>query len=43
MKLADTVEEYGGHAILTRNDHFSGSDRVYEAYKRELKIKIMLI
>ena len=42
-EIADIVKEYGGHAILTRNDHFSGSDRVYEAYKRELKDNVDLI
>ena len=42
-EIVDIVKEYGGHAILTRNDHFSGSDRVYEAYKRELKDNVDLI
>ena len=29
--IADVIEQAGGKAILTRSDHPSGSDRVYEA------------
>ena len=31
------VKENGGKAILTKHDHLSGSDRVYEAYLNEIK------
>ena len=31
------VKENGGRAILTRHDHSSGSDRIYEAYVKKLK------
>ena len=37
------VKENGGRAILTRHDHKSGSDRVYEAYLNELKNKVDII
>jgi 3-deoxy-manno-octulosonate cytidylyltransferase (CMP-KDO synthetase) len=30
-EIADAVEKFGGHAVMTRADHASGSDRVYEA------------
>ena len=42
-EIVDLVKEHGGHVILTRNDHLSGSDRVYEVYKKELKDKVDLI
>ena len=29
--IADVIEQAGGKAILTRSDHPSGSDRVFEA------------
>ena len=37
------VNENGGKAVLTKNDHASGSDRVYEVYLKELKNKVDLI
>lgn len=33
-EIVDVVTGFGGEAILTRNDHASGSDRVYEAANR---------
>ena len=32
--IADTVSEVGGEAVLTRADHASGSDRIFEALQR---------
>ena len=37
------VRENGGKAIITKTDHLSGSDRVYEAYTKELKNNVDLI
>ena len=37
------VSENGGNAILTKQSHISGSDRVYEAYSKKLKNNIDLI
>ena len=37
------VEKNGGKAILTKTGHPSGSDRVYEAYIKELKNNVDLI
>jgi len=37
------VNENGGNAILTKQSHISGSDRVYEAYSKKLKNNIDLI
>ena len=36
-EILKVVQENGGSAILTKEDHFSGSDRVYEAYLKKLK------
>ncbi len=36
-EIYKTVIENGGQAILTKDNHLSGSDRVYEAYFKELK------
>ena len=37
------VEENGGKAILTKSDHKSGSDRVFEAYTKVIKKNVDLI
>ena len=42
-EIVDIVEENQGKAILTKNEHPSGSDRVYEAYLKELKGKVDFI
>ena len=42
-EIINIVKEYGGQAILTKDDHLSGSDRVYEAYEKKLKDKVDLI
>ena len=33
-EIASAVEKAGGHAVMTRSDHASGSDRIYEALTR---------
>ena len=42
-KIIDLVNKNGGKAILTKNDHLSGSDRVYEAFVNNLKEDVDLI
>ena len=42
-EILNIVKENGGHAILTKNDHLSGSDRIYEAYLKNLKDNVDLI
>ncbi|MDC6465206.1 3-deoxy-manno-octulosonate cytidylyltransferase [Pelagibacteraceae bacterium] len=42
-EICNVVNENGGKAVLTKHDHNSGSDRVYEVYLRELKDKVDLI
>ena len=42
-KILQIVKENGGRAILTEENHHSGSDRVYEAYTKELKNNVDLI
>ena len=42
-KIFDIVKENGGRPIMTKNDHLSGSDRVYEAYSNNLGDNIDLI
>ncbi len=37
------VNANGGKAILTKKDHVSGSDRIYEVYLKELKNNVDLI
>ncbi len=41
--ILKTVNDNGGKAILTKNDHLSGSDRIYEAYNEKLKNNTDLI
>ena len=42
-EIFQVVKENGGKAILTKQDHSSGSDRIYEAYIKELKNNVDLI
>tara|TARA_Y100000590_G_scaffold327771_1_gene372137 strand:+ start:2756 stop:3493 length:738 start_codon:yes stop_codon:yes gene_type:complete len=42
-EIYQTVKTNGGNAILTKNNHQSGSDRVYEAYSKKLGNKVDLI
>ena len=42
-EIFQTVKKNGGKAILTKLDHFSGSDRIYEAYTKELRDDVDLI
>ena len=42
-KIFDIVNNNGGNAILTQNNHASGSDRVYEVYSKKIKNNVDLI
>ena len=43
QKIFDIVKENNGQAIITKKNHISGSDRVYEVYENYLKDKVDLI
>ena len=43
IEILTTVKKNGGKAILTKENHLSGSDRVYEAYTKELGNNVDLI
>ena len=42
-EIIDLVNKNGGNSILTKNNHLSGSDRIYEAYFNNLKDDVDLI
>ena len=42
-EIFQVVKKNGGKAVLTKSDHPSGSDRIYEAYIKELKNNVDLI
>ena len=42
-KILNVIRENGGQAIITKKNHPSGSDRVYEAFSKNLKNNIDLI
>ena len=37
--LVELVKKNGGKAILTSNNHLTGTDRVYEVFEKEFKAK----
>ena len=37
QKIVDVITNNGGKAVLTSLDHQTGTDRVYEVFKNELK------
>ncbi len=37
QKIIDVVEEFGGKAILTSNQHETGTDRIFEVFEKTLK------
>ena len=43
QKIIDVITNYGGKAILTSLDHQTGTDRVYEVFKNELKTEPNII
>ena len=42
-EICKIVKENGGEAILTKSNHPSGSDRIYEVYSKHLKNSVDLI
>ena len=42
-EIFQVVKKNGDRVILPKSNHFSGSDRIYEAYTKELKNKVDLI
>ena len=42
-EIIQLVKKNGGKAILTKPEHLTGSDRIYEAYIKELKNNVDLI
>ena len=42
-EIAEVVKRNGGKAILTKDNHASGSDRIYEVYAQKLKNNVDLI
>ena len=43
VEIFNIVNNNGGNAILTKHDHVSGSDRIYEVYSERLKRNTDLI
>ena len=43
QKIIDIINQNKGKAILTSNDHQTGTDRVYEVFKDHLKSEPNLI
>ena len=43
QEIVNIVKKNGGQATLTNDKHFSGGDRVYEAYLKKLESKVDLI
>ena len=45
VAVQEAVNSYGGEVVLTRSDHMSGSDRIFEALEKldpEKKIKVII-
>ena len=43
QKIIDVITNNGGNAILTSLDHQTGTDRIYEVFKNELKTEPSVI
>ena len=43
QEIVDDVQKNGGQAILTRDNHKTGTDRIYEAFKKLGKLDIELV
>ena len=42
-EIANTVNNHGGKAVITKNNHNTGTDRVYEVFEKILKNKVEII
>ena len=43
VEIKEAIEDIGGEAILTNPDHASGSDRIYEAFRKLNRSDVELI
>ena len=43
QEIVDDVQKNGGQAILTKDSHETGTDRIYEAFKKLGKLDIELV
>ena len=39
QKIIDLINNHGGHAVMTKNNHLTGTDRVYEVFENYLQKK----
>jgi len=42
-EILELIKKHSGHAVLTSNKHETGTDRVFEVFKKELKSKPQII
>ena len=42
-EIIDTVKKFGGNAVLTANSHETGTDRVFEVFKKVLNSEPRII
>ena len=42
-EIVNVVEQNGGNAVLTKKEHPSGSDRIYEAYLKKIKSSVDIV
>ena len=41
-KIIEIVKKHGGKAVFTRSEHETGTDRIFEAFEKELKKNLNL-
>ena len=42
QKIIDIVQNHGGTAVMTKKEHQTGTDRIFEVFSKKLKCRVFI-